>query len=140
MTMRWPTLKAAKMQVEAAKLKRRNAQTTVKYSSIYAPFTGTVGISQVKIGVLVTANQTLLNTISSDDPWLLILQCIKRKYSRFIQLQNNLSAKTDSIFVLQLPGNLTYPQPGKSVLLTVLLIPKTGTIKTRLVFPNRRIC
>ena len=61
-------LQSAKMQVEAAQSNVRNVQTTVNYSSIDAPFDGTIGLSQVKLGTLVTANQTLLNTISSDDP------------------------------------------------------------------------
>jgi len=129
-------LESAKMQMEAANSSVRNAQTTVKYSTIYAPFTGTVGISLVKIGALVTANQTLLNTISSDDPMAVDLAVDQREISRFFQLQNNLSAKSDSIFVLQLPGNFTYPQPGKVALIDRAVDPQTGTIKTRLVFPN----
>jgi len=51
-------------------------------------------------------------------------------------LQNNLSAKNDSIFVLQLPGNVTYPQPGKVSLIDRAVDPQTGTIKARLVFSN----
>jgi len=129
-------LESAKMQMEAANSSVRNAQTTVKYSSIYAPFTGTIGISQVKIGVLVTANQTLLNTISSDDPMAVDIAVDQREISRFVQLQNNLSAKKDSIFVLQLPGNFNYPQMGKVSLIDRAVDPQTGTIKTRLVFPN----
>jgi len=129
-------LESAKMQMEAANSSVRNAQTTVKYSTIYAPFTGTVGISLVKIGVLVTANQTLLNTISSNDPMAVDIAVDQREISRFVQLQNNLSAKGDSVFVLQLPGNFTYPQPGKVSLIDRAVDPQTGTIKTRLVFSN----
>jgi RND family efflux transporter MFP subunit len=129
-------LESAKMQMEAANSTVRNAQTTVKYSTIYAPFTGTVGISLVKIGALVTANQTLLNTISSNDPMAVDIAVDQREISRFVQLQNNLSAKGDSVFVLQLPGNLTYPQPGKVSLIDRAVDPQTGTIKTRLVFSN----
>ena len=129
-------LESAKMQMEAANSGVRNAQTTVKYSTIYAPFTGTIGISQVKIGVLVTANQSLLNTISSNDPMAVDLAVDQREISRFVQLQNNLSAKNDSIFVLQLPGNVTYPQPGKVSLIDRAVDPQTGTIKARLVFSN----
>jgi RND family efflux transporter MFP subunit len=129
-------LETAKMQMEAAKSSVRNAQTTVKYSTIYAPFTGTVGLSQVKIGALVTANQTLLNTISSDDPMAVDIAVDQREISRFVQLQTNLSARKDSVFVLQLPGNFTYPQPGKLSLVDRAVDPQTGTIKTRLVFAN----
>jgi len=129
-------LESAKMQMEAANSNVRNAQTTVKYSTIYAPFTGTVGISQAKMGALVTANQTLLNTISSDDPMAVDIAVDQKEISRFVQLQNNLSAKNDSIFVLQFPGNFIYPQTGKLSLIDRAVDPQTGTIKTRLVFPN----
>jgi RND family efflux transporter MFP subunit len=129
-------LETAKMQMEAANSSVRNSQTTVKYATIYAPFTGTIGISQVKIGVLVTANQTLLNTISSDDPMAVDIAVDQKEISRFVQLQNNLSAKNDSVFVLQLPGNFTYPQTGKVSLIDRAVDPQTGTIKTRLVFSN----
>ena len=129
-------LETAKMQMEAANSGVRSAQTTVKYSTIYAPFTGTIGISQVKIGALVTANQTLLNTVSSDDPMAVDIAVDQREISRFVQLQNNSSARNDSIFVLQLPGNFTYPQPGKVSLIDRAVDPQTGTIKTRLVFSN----
>jgi len=129
-------LETAKMQMEAANSGVRNAQTTVKYSTIYAPFTGTIGISQVKIGVLVTANQTLLNTISSDDPMAVDIAVDQRDIARFVQLQNNSSARNDSVFVLKLPGNFTYPQPGKVSLIDRAVDPQTGTIKTRLVFSN----
>jgi membrane fusion protein (multidrug efflux system) len=108
----------------------------VNYSSIDAPFDGTIGLSQVKLGTLVTANQTLLNTISSDDPMAVDIAVDQKEISRFIQLQNNLSAKNDSIFVLQLPGSFTYPQTGKISLIDRAVDPQTGTIKTRLVFPN----
>ena len=129
-------LESAKMQMEAASSGVRNAQTTVKYSAIYAPFTGTVGISQVKMGALITANQTLLNTISSDDPMAVDIAVDQREISRFVRLQNNLAAQNDSVFVLQLPGNFTYPQPGKISLIDRAVDPQTGTIKTRLVFTN----
>ena len=129
-------LQSAKMQVEAAQSNVRNVQTTVNYSSIAAPFDGTIGLSQVKLGVLVTANQTLLNTISSDDPMAVDIALDQKEISRFIQLQNNLSAKNDSIFVLQLPGGVSYPHTGKISLIDRAVDPQTGTIKTRLVFPN----
>ncbi len=61
-------LQSAKMQVAASESNARNVESNVKYSTIYSSFAGTIGISQVKMGALVTANQTLLNTISSEDP------------------------------------------------------------------------
>ena len=55
-------------------------------------FHGTIGISQVKMGALVTANQTLLNTISSEDPMAVDIAVDQKNIPRFIQLQQNASA------------------------------------------------
>src|SRR5258705_13135846 len=41
---------AAKKQVEAGKAAVRSVQTNVRYTTINAPFDGTIGISQVKLG------------------------------------------------------------------------------------------
>jgi membrane fusion protein (multidrug efflux system) len=128
-------LQSAKMQVAAAESNVRNVQTTVKYSSISAPFSGTIGISQVKVGSLVTANQTLLNTISSDDPMAADIQVEQRQIPRFEQLKNHFS-KNDSTFTLVLPGDSIYPYTGRISVIDRAVDPQTGTIKTRLIFSN----
>ncbi len=60
-------LEVAKRQREAARANISGVQTSVRYTKVYAPFNGVIGISQVKPGAAVTAGQTLLNTVSSDD-------------------------------------------------------------------------
>jgi membrane fusion protein (multidrug efflux system) len=129
-------LQSAKMQVEAAQSNVRNVQTAVTYSSIYAPFDGTIGLSQVKLGVLVTANQTLLNTISSDDPMAVDIQVDQKQIPHFVHLAQTPSVKKDSTFVLQLPGDAIYPESGKISLIDRAIDPQTGTIKARLEFSN----
>jgi membrane fusion protein (multidrug efflux system) len=57
-------LQNAKNQLTAAKQDMIKAQTDLKFSSINAPFDGTIGLSQVKMGTLVSPGQTILNTIS----------------------------------------------------------------------------
>jgi RND family efflux transporter MFP subunit len=128
-------LQSAKMQVQASESNVRNVETTVKYSSIYASFDGTIGISLVKMGALVTANQTLLNTISSVDPMAVDVQVDQREIPRFIKLQQNSTPK-DSIFTLQLPDNSIYNQTGSISFIDRSVNPQTGTIKVRLVFSN----
>ena len=129
-------LQSAKMQVQAAQSAVRNVQATVKYSSIYASFAGTIGISQVKMGALVTANQTLLNTISSEDPMAVDIAVDQKNIPKFIQLQQNAAALKDSVFTLQLADNSVYPSPGKISLIDRAVDPQTGTIKARLLFSN----
>jgi RND family efflux transporter MFP subunit len=129
-------LQSAKMQVEAAQSNVRNVQATVKYAAIYASFAGTIGISQVKTGALVTANQTLLNTVSSEDPMAVDIALDQKEIPRFIQLQQHASGDKDSVFTLRLPDNSIYPQTGKLSFIDRAVDPQTGTIKARLVFPN----
>jgi RND family efflux transporter MFP subunit len=129
-------LETAKMQVKAAESNVRNVQTTVNYSYINAPFDGTIGISQVKMGALVTANQTLLNTISSDDPMAVDILVDQKQIPRFIQLQQSASVTKDSALTLQLPGESVYPQTGHITVIDRAVDPQTGTIRMRLVFPN----
>src|SRR5882672_9781302 len=75
----------AKQQVDNAAV--RSVQTNVRYSTIFAPFDGTIGISQVKLGAAVSAGQTLLNTISSDNPVVADFVIDQREIFRFTQLQ-----------------------------------------------------
>ncbi len=65
----------------------RAVQTSVRYTTIYAPFDGTIGISQVKMGSPVTAGQTVLNTLSSDNPVTVDFAVDQREIYRFSQLQ-----------------------------------------------------
>jgi len=60
--------KNAKNQVKAAEEAVRTAKTNLAYTTIYAPFDGTIGFSQVKTGNMVSVGSTILNTISTNDP------------------------------------------------------------------------
>ena len=59
-------LEVAKKQAEAAKANISAVSTSVRYTKVYAPFDGVIGISLVKPGAAVSAGQTLLNTVSTD--------------------------------------------------------------------------
>ncbi|MGH2649196.1 MAG: efflux RND transporter periplasmic adaptor subunit [Ginsengibacter sp.] len=128
-------LDAAKKQVEAAKANVAAVQSNVKFSNIYTPFTGTIGISQVKKGTAIVAGQTVLNTISTDNPIAVDFTVDQKDIYKFIQLQQNSSNVKDSVFTIAF-GNDIYPHPGKISLIDRAVDPQTGTIKTRLVFPN----
>lgn len=131
-------LEAAKKQVAAAKANVSSVGTGLRYTTIYAPFDGTIGISQAKLGAAVSAGQTLLNTISSDDPIAVDLAIDQKDLYRFAQLQKKNASANDSTFKLILPGQETYPYPGKIYLIDRAVDPQTGTIKTRLIFSNKQ--
>jgi membrane fusion protein (multidrug efflux system) len=128
-------LAAAQKQVEAAQANVRAVQTSVRYTTIYAPWAGTIGISQVKIGAPVTAGQTVLNTVSSDDPVAVDFAVDQTQIYRFTQLQQQGIKASDSTFRLAF-ANEVYPYPGKIYTIDRAVNPQTGTIIVRLVFPN----
>ncbi|HEY5750145.1 MAG TPA: efflux RND transporter periplasmic adaptor subunit [Chryseolinea sp.] len=130
------TYSAAQRQVDAAKAAMRSVQTNVRYSSIIAPFDGTIGISNVRLGAAVSAGQTLLNTISSDDPIAADIAVDQREILRFTQLFVRKGVKGDSTFRLAVGTDL-YPEPGHISVIDRAVDPQTGSIKMRLVFPNR---
>lgn len=130
-------LEAAKKQVDAAKANVQSVQTGLRYTTIYAPFDGTIGISQVKRGAAVSAGQTLLNTISSDNPMAVDFSFDQQDLYRFEQLQKKSTNPHDSTFKLVLPVDQEYPYPGRIYLIDRAVDPQTGTIKARLLFDNK---
>src|SRR5690606_38221605 len=76
-----------KAQVQAAQAALTTAQTNLQRSVIFAPFSGTVGISQVRNGALVSAGSTLLNTISTTNPIGVEFQINERDIADFTKLK-----------------------------------------------------
>ena len=127
---------AAEMQVEAGRAAVSGVQTNVRYATIVAPFDGTIGISAVKLGASVSAGQTLLNTISSDDPMAVDIAVDQQEIYRFTQLLSQKKATADdSTFRLAFRGEV-YPFSGKISVIDRAVDPQTGTIRMRLSFPN----
>jgi membrane fusion protein (multidrug efflux system) len=129
------TLQNSKNQVIAAKQDLIKAQTDLKYSIITAPFDGTIGLSQVKIGTLAVVGQTLLNTISTDDPMAVDFVINEKQLPYFKRIQST-KKPVDSLFTILLPDNSLYPKQGVLSVIDRGVDPLTGTIKVRLVFPN----
>jgi membrane fusion protein (multidrug efflux system) len=127
-------LEAAKKQVDAAKANVNAVRANVNFATILAPFSGTIGISQVRSGTSVVAGQTILNTISTDNPIAVDFAVDQKEVYRFTQLQLAQKAK-DSTFSIAF-GTDVYPFNGSINLIDRAVDPQTGTIKTRLVFPN----
>jgi membrane fusion protein (multidrug efflux system) len=129
-------LNNARQQVEAAKSEMVKAKTDFDYSLINAPFDGTIGFSGVRLGTLITPGQTLLNTVSSDDPMGIDFEISETELSRFRQLENaGISAK-DTTFKITLPDNSTYPFFANISVIDRAVDPFTGTIRVRITVPN----
>ena len=133
-------LKNAKQQVESAKSELIKAKTDYEYSLINAPFDGTIGFSSVKLGALITPGQTLLNTVSSDDPMGVDFEISETELSRFQKLENLPNSSefqiNDTTFRITLPDNSIYPYIGKISVIDRAVDPQTGSIRVRITVPN----
>lgn len=132
------TLEANKMQVEAAQASIQQVATNLKYTTIYAPLDGTIGISQVRLGAAVAPGTTALNTISADNPIAADVQIDESQIQRFLALQNGPNVIRDSTFVLMLPSGQPYNYPGSIRIVDRAVDPQTGTLRIRIAFPNSK--
>ncbi len=129
-------LDAAKMQVKAAEANVSAVQTNLRYTTIYAPFNGVIGISQVKLGSAVSPGSTVLNTISAERSLAVDFALDEKDIPRFTKMQREGTNPADSVFTIQLPDGSIYNEPGKIALIDRAVDPQTGTIKARLEFDN----
>jgi RND family efflux transporter MFP subunit len=129
-------LEAGKKQVEAAKANVSALEVNLRYSTINASLSGTIGISQVKIGASVSPGSTILNTISSDNP-IAVDVALDETLIPFIEKESKSDRLiADSIFTLTLFDQSKYPFPGTIYIIDRAVDPQTATIKVRLLFPN----
>lgn len=124
---------SAKSQVTVSKAAVASAKTDLSYATIVAPFTGRIGISQVKLGQQVSPGTTLLNTISSEHPIGVDVVIGEQDINRFYALQKK---STDTTFKLTLSDGSAYKQTGKVLAIDRGVSNQSGTIKVRIQFPN----
>lgn len=122
-----------KAQVQAAEAALTTARTNLNRSVITAPFSGSVGISQVRTGALVSAGTTLLNTVSSTNPIAVEFQINEKEIMEFSNLQ---SGKASTEINLTMPDASTYAATGRISTIDRAVDPQTGTLKVRATFPN----
>ncbi|WP_425638234.1 efflux RND transporter periplasmic adaptor subunit [Algoriphagus yeomjeoni] len=125
----------AKAQLSSAKAQLESANTDYQYSVLTAPFDGTVGISQVRLGSQVSPGQPLLNTLSSNDPMSLNFVINEREIPRFNKLLKA-EDNPDSLFRIRFSDNSIYPFNGTFTTIDRAVGRQSGTIALRVQFPN----
>ncbi|WP_353135242.1 efflux RND transporter periplasmic adaptor subunit [Pseudopedobacter sp.] len=121
-------------QVLAAKAAVTTAVTNLNRSVIRAPFSGTVGISQVRNGALVSAGTTLLNTISTVNPITAEFQVPERNIAQFVNLQKS---GNQSALRLRLSDGQFFEGSGQIITIDRAVDAGTNTIKVRAKFNNQ---
>ncbi len=122
-----------KAQVQAAEANLTTARTNLQRSTIIAPFSGNIGISQVRQGALVSAGSTLLNSISSTNPIAIEFQINEKEILEFSNLQ---TGKSKTEINLTLPDGSTYGTQGRVTTMDRAVDSNTGTLKVRATFEN----
>lgn len=122
-----------KAQVQAAEAALTTARTNLQRSVIVAPFSGNIGISQVRTGALVNAGTTLLNTVSSTNPIAVEFQINEKDIPEFTKLQGGNSST--QIYV-SMPDGSRYEDAGRIVTIDRAVDSQTGTLKVRASFSN----
>lgn len=122
-----------KAQVQAAEAAVTTARTNLQRSVIVAPFSGTIGISQVRNGALVSAGTTLLNTVSSTNPIAVEFQVNEKDIATFAKLEN---ASASSQIFATLPDGSRYESAGRIATMDRAIDSQTGTLKVRATFAN----
>jgi len=133
------TAEQAQAQVNASKAALQESQLGLDYAEVRSPLSGRIGVAQVFPGGLVTAGQTVLATLSSDDPaWVYftiseaeLLDFERRNQGRAVaaddpQLNVQLILSDGSVYAL--PGRINFGDRA--------LDPTTGTYRLRATFPN----
>ena len=116
----------------------RTAQINQRYTRVPAPISGRVGLSNVTVGALVTANQpNALTTITRLDP---VYVDIEESASDLLALRRALSQSgvvaTSAQVRLKLPDGSDYGYTGKVQFSQVVVDQNTGTVTLRAQFPN----
>lgn len=129
-------LESAKMMVKAAEAGVSDVRTRLRYASIVAPFSGTIGISLVKTGTSVVPGVTVLNTISTDNPIAVDFFLDQKDLPKMTSILNAGSNSGDSTFSILLADNSEYKAYGKIASIDRAVDVQTGTIRIRLAFEN----
>ena len=131
--------KEAEAQVMASRAAITEARLGVEYAEVRAPMTGRIGASQVFEGALITAGQTLLATISDDDPAWVNFSLSESELLDYMRRYGATEPTADSAqrYVrLTLSDGTHYPHPGRISFADRALDPTTGTYTLRAEFPN----
>lgn len=128
--------KTAEAGLAAAKAAVARAATDLQHAVIKAPVSGKIGIAEVKVGDMVNAGQTLINTIVNDNPIYADFDIPQSRYREFFESYQHPQSSGREYFI-GFADKSVYPQPGKILLVNNAVDPGTGTLRVRLVFPNK---
>lgn len=126
-------LAIAEAAFEAAKVRQQQAQLNLSYTTVKAPASGMTGRSFFSEGTLVTANNSLLTTLTQLSPIWVRFSFSESEVARF---GGHLNEKNVHGVKLVLPDGSEYQQEGKINFAASKIDPLLGTQQLRATFEN----
>lgn len=129
----------AEAEVAASRAALEETKLGLDYANVRAPLTGRIGAAQVFSGGLVTAGQTLLATLSSDDPAWVYFNISEAELLEFQRHAGTGDLPADDprrIVQLIMSDGRIYPHAGHINFGDRALDPTTGTYTLRAEVPN----
>lgn len=134
------SVEVGKAGVITAQARVESAQLDLGYCDAKAPITGLIGAAQVAIGELVGKGEpTLLATISTLDPIWFYCNVSEVDYVRAEEKSRALGRDVASLpLTLILADGVEHPDQGRFVFIDRAVNVKTGTLRIRAEFPNKK--
>jgi membrane fusion protein, multidrug efflux system len=129
----------AEAEVSASRAALDETKLGLDYAEVRAPLTGRIGAAQAFPGSLVTAGQTVLATVSSDDPAWVYFTISEAELLDFERRTGSMETAEDDplrVVTLILSDGSVYPLPGRINFGDRALDATTGTYSLRAEFPN----
>ncbi|MEX5285997.1 efflux RND transporter periplasmic adaptor subunit [Selenomonas sputigena] len=124
----------AAAEANAALLRR--AQQDLADTTIYAPMTGQLAVDDVAVGTFVTAGNTTLVTIGTNDPVYATFSISETDYLKFMGAAMRGEGAPSARVSLTLSDGTAYPIDGRIVETDRALKDNTGTLKIKALFDN----
>ena len=127
----------ANAALDSAKAQQGQAQVMMHESAILSPYNGRIGRAQVKIGELVSANQTLMATVSTTESARVDFALSERDYLELVRpvLESGKGRPLIPVKLLLTDGSL-YPETGLITFADRAISTDTGTFAVAATFAN----
>src|SRR5258706_3759902 len=126
--------RASTALVDAQRALLRNVELNLEFATIRASRDGFMGISHVKPGALINAQQTLLNTLYSSDPMWVHFSISE---DRLLRLQKSAKRPDESTpFHIRLADGTDYKMTGRLDSIDAAIDQRSGTLQVRVSVPN----
>ena len=114
----------------------KTAQENLADTRIYAPLSGQLGVDDVAVGTFVTAGNTALVSIGSNNPIFAQFTISENEYLKFMTVQAMQSEHNPMSATITLADGKEYPYQGRIVETDRELANNTGSLVMKAVFPN----